>query len=371
MPKKIRESRHYQRKDSAIRLLAEHAKPVIRKNFREAFSHLGSLVPTKQALHFARAGDWFNLKRSIHWNHYREILKAPFGRLAKLRQSGAELGVQKINGAFAQARRRVRFRKGGGDTRWWVSKSASEPPEALDGLFAKDSLGDRFNFDTLDRATQDRVRAAQDELIQQLEKDARDTIDTIVMNGAKAGLGAEDIVSDIRDMIGLTDRQSQAVMNYEGMLRDLDPGALTRQLRNTEYDALYEDAIDAGADLSEAAIAGMVDDYIENYLDYRAETIAQTESVRAANAGLQDGYEQAIERGALPSDAVKQYWQIALDEKTCEICLSCADMNEEGVAIGEPFDSIDGPQDAPPDPHPNCRCSIEIVTDLDMVPDEA
>src|SRR6266576_1186017 len=370
MAKRIREARHYQRKDAAIRLLAEHAKPAIRRDFRASLGHLGSLVPTEQVLQFARAGDWFNVKRAINWAHYREVLKAPFGRLAKLRQAGAELGVQKINGSFAQARRRVRFRKGGQDSRWWVTKASSESPGALDELFAKDSIGDRFNFDILDQATQDRIRAAQDELIRELETQARDTIDTIVMNGAREGLAAEDIVGDIRDMIGLTARQGQAVMNYESMLRDLDPGALMRQLRNSEYDAVFQDAIDAGEDMSEVAISKMVDDYIENYLDYRAETIAQTESVRAINSGIQDGEEQARDRGALPSDAIRQFWQIALDEKTCPVCLSIPDMNPDGVEIGEPFDSIDGPMDAPPDPHPSCRCSLEIITDLDKVPDD-
>src|SRR6266576_1119905 len=132
MAKRIREARHYQRKDAAIRLLAEHAKPAIRRDFRASLGHLGSLVPTERVLQFARAGDWFNVKRAINWDHYREVLKAPFGRLVKLRQAGAELGVQKINGAFAQARRRVRFRKGGHDSRWWISKRASEPSVALD-----------------------------------------------------------------------------------------------------------------------------------------------------------------------------------------------------------------------------------------------
>ena len=89
-----------------------------------------------------------------------------------------------------------------------------------------------------DQTTQEALRQAQDDLIQQLETDARDTIEQIVTNGALEGLSAEDIVSDIRDMISLTDTQAQAVMNFRSMLENLDPAALTRQLRNTTLDSV-------------------------------------------------------------------------------------------------------------------------------------
>ncbi len=342
MAKRVRAARHYQRKDTPIRLIAQHGKPGLRKDFREAFGHLGTLVNVDKVKHFARAGDWHNLKRAINWGHYREVLKAPFNRIIEMRHAGAKLGALKINGTFAQARRRVRFRK---------------------------DIGDRFNFDLLDQATQDRIRQAQDELIQQLEMDARDTIDTVVYNAVQEGLGPDEIVSEIRNMIGLTDTQAQAVMNYQRMLYDLDPTALQRQLRNTGYDAAVQDAIDSGVDLADAAVEQMVGDYISNYLDYRAETIAQTESVRAANEGLHDAYSQAVDRGAIPGDAITRNWQVALDEKTCEICLSVVDQNPDGVGIDETFDSIDGPQDDPP-AHPNCRCSVEYITNLDMVPED-
>ncbi len=118
-------------------------------------------------------------------------------------------------------------------------------------------------------------------------------------------------------------------------------------------------------------IDAAVTNYIENYLDYRAATIAQTESVRASNAGLQDAYRQAIARGALPSDAVTQHWKVALDERTCPVCRSIPDLNPDGIRIEQPFISIGGPFTVPPDPHPNCRCSLEIVTDLAKVPDDA
>jgi hypothetical protein len=543
MAKQVRAARHYQDRRSAVRLIADAGIPSIKRDVKGALQHMRTLLPA-DADQRARAGDWHGLIRNIAWGHFREVLKAPFARIGKVREAGAQLGAQKINGTFAQARRQVKFRKieydpterddaqfddlakyspdqprdergrwtsshsidlGGrkitvtrdrasrasghrivevnvaalnhawsqdkgfyvgehgtgaaignryDNFRQWIATHDSMEasvvgvqsdgrvgfengrhrfavlrdaglrtiPVAMDrasarnaqrfGLLAKrysdeelgkevignsvssrwpvsgrsdnwrtsagditeavveKDIGDRFTFDLYDEKTQARLRQAQDDLIQQIEDTSRDTIEQIIISGAQDGLGPDEIVGDIRDMIGLTDRQAQAVLNYESMLRDLDPDALVRRLRNGLYDDQLQEAIDNDDDLSEAAIVAMTGDYLDNFLDYRAEMIAQTEATRAASAGLQDAYAQAIDRGVFPSDAVRQFWQIAGDEKTCEICQSCADMNEDGVAIDEPFDSIDGPQDAPPDPHPSCRCSLEIVTDLDQVPEE-
>lgn len=362
MAKRVRPARHWQSKDAPLRVMAENAKPRIKRDIKAALKHLGTLLPAN-ADHWARAGDWYGLRREIHWNQFRQVLKAPFATIGGVRHAAAQLGVKQINKTFADARRKVRFRK-------QVESHPQAVLEAMAEVIALEKdVGDQFNFDLYDQATQDRLRAAQDDLISQLETSARDTIENIVLAGAQAGLSPEDIVGDIRELIGLTDRQAQAVMNYENLLRTLDTDALNRQLRNTTMDEAVRAAIDSGQDLSEDQIEALVDDYTNNYLDYRAETIAQTESTRAVNAGLQDAYQQAIDRGVFPADAVRQHWTVALDERTCEICLSIPDMNEDGVAIGDPFDSVDGPQDAPPDPHPNCRCSLEIVTDLDKVPD--
>lgn len=379
--RRVLAARHYQPRDSAIRAIADRAIPGIKRDLKATLAHLGTLLPAN-ALQYARAGDWHGLRREIDWTHFRQIMKTPFARIGKAREEAAKLGEQKINGTFAQARRRVRFRKQIGyiDTRHGSVGHGSVPygmvrfdgvrqSEVRETVVGK-SIGDRFSFDLYDETTQARIRAAQDDLIQQIEATARDTIETVVLSGAQEGLSPDDITADIRDLIGLTDRQAQAVLNYEAMLRDLDPTALERQLRNGQYDEVLQDAIDAGDDLSETMIGQMVDDYVDNYLDYRASMIAQTESTRAASAGLQDAYSQAIDRGAIPADAVKQFWQVATDERTCEVCLSIPDQNPDGVAINEPFDSIDGQMDAPPDPHPSCRCSLEIITDLDRVPSD-
>lgn len=306
----------------------------IARSFRNAFNSLGNLVSVDKVAEAIKTGK--NPASGIDFGHYRQILRKPLVQVGELRQRAGHLGAKKINGAFAARGMAVRFTK-----------------------------DDQFNFDSFSPAVQQQIRQSQDALIQQLESDARDSIATIIADGQLNGTSVADMASNIANMIGLTDRQAQAVLNYQRMLMNLDPTALQRALRDTDYDALYQDAIDAGKDLSDAAIEEMVQSYVDNYLDYRAATIAQTEATRAANAGIHDAYRQAIDRGALTDESVTRIWQ--LGDSPCIVCESIPDMNPDGVGVDEDFDSIDGPQTDPPDPHPNCMCSVDFVTDLTKI----
>lgn len=341
MPKRIRPAKHYQRADNAVRRLSLQARGLVARDLKGALKHLSDLVPEKKLILLVRDGRWREIHGEIEWAHFGEVLKKPFAALGKVWEAGAALGVRKINGSFAHARRRVRFRKIGAASisfEQWASASVSK------------AIGDAFNFDLYDTNTQAALREAQDELIQQLTDGARDAIETIVQAGALEGLSAEEIVSDIRDLISLTNFQAQAVLNYRSMLESLDSDALQRQLRNFSMDEEVQAAIDNGEMLANDVVDQLVSDYTDNYLDYRASTIAQTESVRAVNSGLHDAYSQAIERGALPDDAVRREWE--LGDSPCPICESIPDSNPDGVGVDETFDSDDGPIDDPP-VHPN------------------
>lgn len=438
MVKRVRPARTWQSKREPVRVLARRYKPAVRRDLAQAFKHLSDIVPVTRVAHLIRSGASAHaIVRAIPFGHYKEVLKRPFNRLAALHRDAAQLGVRKINGAFAQRRRQVRFRKSESLAAWLgrvdyerlakehhKEDAPTKGTPSLDLLFdmnkpfAKDQvayaqdhggsteqcslcvhwrgpdacaivrgdidpdgwcnhysqrvskdIGDVFNFDALSPEIQQYLRNQQDEMIAQLESDTLDAISLIVNDGVINGLAPEEIATDIRDMISLTDRQAQAVLNFRSALEDLDPQSLARQLRNVDYDQLIVDAIANQTDLADSVIDNMVDDYIDNTLDYRADMIADTEATRAANAGLHDAYSQAIDRGVLDDNAVRRYWQVALDEKTCEVCLSIPDQNEEGVGVDEDFDSFDGPMTDPPDPHPNCRCSVDYVTDLTQVPD--
>lgn len=78
----------------------------------------------------------------------------------------------------------------------------------------------------------------------------------------------------------------------------------------------------------------------------RARTIAQTESIRSFAQGRLDvGKEIGI---------TTKEWDTTFDP-----CPECADLDGEQVDINDTFSNGD---DAPP-AHPNCRCSIQLITD--------
>lgn len=365
----IRAARHYQRHDDPAMLIAAMGRPAIRKAVREALQHLPEVMDAAKAKALYAAGRWQEIPATIDWQHFRQVLKTVFDRIAQVYDAGARLGTRKINGAFAAKRRKVRFHKSGDH-----GGDANEMVGSITSLFGPvdvaKAIGDRFNFDRFDQTTQDKLRSWQDKMIADLETGARDSIEAVVLAGTRDGLTGDDIVGDIRAMIGLTDTQATAVLNYRAMLETLDPDALRRQLRDDAYDAAFNAARDAGTDLDAAIVDEMVSAYEDNYLDYRANAIAQTESVRAANAGLHDAYSQAVDRGALPDEAVRRFWQTSMLENVCPICLSIPDLNPDGIGVDEDFQSDDGPIDDAP-VHTLCACSAEYVTDLDKVPDDS
>jgi SPP1 gp7 family putative phage head morphogenesis protein len=107
--------------------------------------------------------------------------------------------------------------------------------------------------------------------------------------------------------------------------------------------------------VARAQISGDLDKQYEDILaavgdEARAEVIARTESMTAANAGQREGWDQAVEAGLLPEDATVSW--IATDVDPCPECEAL-----DGVSR-----TLDGeyPSGEFPPLHPNCRCTEGI-----------
>lgn len=91
--------------------------------------------------------------------------------------------------------------------------------------------------------------------------------------------------------------------------------------------------------------------------DTRAEKIARTESMRAANEGQQQLWDQATEAGFL-TGLESKVWITTPDDRLCPVC---EPLDGQTVALDDTFD-VDGDSiDAPP-AHPNCRCTMGLTT---------
>lgn len=221
-------------------------------------------------------------------------------------------------------------------------------------------------FDVTNPRTIDYLRSYEMNLIRELTVKARGAIRQAVLDGVSSGRNPLDVARDVRAHIGLTERQARAVMNYRRALETGDSAALQRAIRDRRFDASVASAIRGDSELSGEQIDRMVARYEARYLKHRSETIARTESIRAANAGNTEAWRQAASDGIVEAETIVRHWVYTHDDRTRDAHRAIPEMNPDGVGLDEPFKSPLGPIMMPGDPNAspentiNCRCTTII-----------
>lgn len=198
-------------------------------------------------------------------------------------------------------------------------------------------------------------------LIREISDETRRAIGDVVMEAFQYGGHPYEQARTIRNMIGLTQRQTQAVANFRRMLENEPLMALSRELRDHRFDSTVEQAGRMRIGLPKEKIDQMVQRYYERYLKYRAEMIARTETIRAAHFGQKETWRQAIAQKLL-SPLSPREWIVTPDDRLCEFCRPIPKLNPEGVGMDEMFQTPMGPTDGPP-LHPHCRCTTGLKVD--------
>lgn len=228
-------------------------------------------------------------------------------------------------------------------------------------------------------------------LIRNINEQTKEAVRGVLVAHMKEGKPPAAQARQIKEVVGLTPSQAQAVANFRKELETfhtkrtaagwklgqapdmvnghnvLKPdasgapkdGMLERRLRDRRYDAALQRALTDRKPLKPEKIDAMVAAYKRRYVAYRANMIARTESLRATNMGVQDAWRQAVEGGKVSEGLVRRLWITTKDERTCRVCSPIPSMNKGGVGLGDPFVTPDGPVDIPP-LHPHCRCTIFI-----------
>lgn len=206
-------------------------------------------------------------------------------------------------------------------------------------------------FNVMNPATVSWIQQYQMTLIREMSNQTRQVINQTITDGLIAGKGPRDVARTVRQNIGLTLRQQQAVQNYENALRSGSADALDRKLRDKRFDRTVQRAIDTGVPLTPAQIRRMTDRYRERYLKYRSETIARTEGLRATHAGDHLYWQQAVEAGKVDERLVRRFWKYSRDERTRAEHRMIPSMNPKGVDLNEKFRTPLGPLMYPGDPN--------------------
>lgn len=198
------------------------------------------------------------------------------------------------------------------------------------------SLGYRF-----DVMNPEAVRSAQrqaGDLVREVTVETRQAINGIVTRAQRDGIDVREQARLIRQHVGLTRAQANAVYNFRR-------GLVERGLKPERIDR-------------------MVERRREQALRYRATTIARTETIRAAADGQQNLWRQGVAQGIIPPSAVR-IWVASPDA-----CPICKPMNGQRVGLeqefrpgavrqaGGTFGRPDGVLTPPA--HPRCRCSLSL-----------
>lgn len=133
---------------------------------------------------------------------------------------------------------------------------------------------------------------------------------------------------------------------------------LVKGINDTTRDAL-QSAISAFADTPGMTLRDVAD--LLPFSENRKLSIAVTETTRVyANANLLAGQDLKAE---WPDVRVIKTWFTNNDDL---VCVKCAPLNGMEVEIDEPFVHPETGEeyDAPPDPHPWCRCWNQVTTDI-------
>lgn len=222
-----------------------------------------------------------------------------------------------------------------------------------------------IGFDSTNPRAAELARQAQYEFVKNIQDQQRKAIRSALNEGLLEGKGALGMAQKIKDSIGLTETQNQAVSNYRKLLQGQNGGlseALTRDIRDRRFDRALQSAMRNGKPLTAQQIDTMVDRYRDRYRRYRAEVIARTEAGRVVAEARNEALRQALEQAGFEQDDVERTWSAALDKRTRD---THGAMNGQTVLGQAAFQSPGGsklryPHDpnAPASEVINCRCTV-------------
>ena len=187
-----------------------------------------------------------------------------------------------------------------------------------------------ITFDRANPLVLDYIQQHSAALIRGIGDETRQAIRALLVQHMQAGRSWQSLVPDIRDLVGVTVRQADALVALR-----------TRLL---------------ASGMQEARVGQLVAQKTRAYLRLRARTIARTESLRASNAGQHLLQQQLVADGIMDPTQYKRFVVITQDERTCPICRGIKAQNIEGVGLLQPFQTPTGPQMTPPF-HVTCRCT--------------
>lgn len=245
------------------------------------------------------------------------------------------------------------------------------------GVVLRSKVDSDLDFNSLNRRAVADMSLTRVRLIREFTAEQRRATQVFLQDAFSRGLAPVAQARELRKSIGLTQRQSQAVANFRRMLTEGSnqslSQALTRKLRDRRFDPSIQAALSGRRRLTAPQIERMTDRYRERFVQFRARTIANTESLQATGQGEEEMFLQAIEAGVLVPDAVAKRWVDRDDSKVREshrfmVVREVATMDGLFVTGDGNRARFPGDPALPASDKINCRCRVVREIDQSQLP---
>lgn len=220
-----------------------------------------------------------------------------------------------------------------------------------------------IGFDPTNPRAAEIMRTEARNFIAEITQTQAETVRAAIADAFEQGLGPKGAAMRIRETVGLTKLQNDAVENYRRLLQAGSREATTRALRDRRSDTRIDRiASGKGKPLSDQEVERMVAGYRRRFVAMRAETIARTEGTRVTALARDESFRQIAQKLGIGHNRIIRIWNWTDDDRTREWH---SHMQDAEAPLGGYF--IDGlgnklarpgDPDAPAETIINCRCTL-------------
>jgi SPP1 gp7 family putative phage head morphogenesis protein len=206
---------------------------------------------------------------------------------------------------------------------------------------------------SFDRTNPEAVKWAATESskkITEVTENQKTTVREIISHSIIEGVPPKVAAREIKQHIPLLPKHWNTLVRANNKLKKVKPETLVK-IGKRIYRAPKEG-------FSEERRKTILDRYETRLHNYRAQMIARTETIAAANEGQRQLWLQAKQNGLL-TGLERREWIQTGDARTCQFCI---DMSGQTAPIDKPFTGPNGPVMGPP-LHPMCRCAVGLTKD--------
>lgn len=170
------------------------------------------------------------------------------------------------------------------------------------------ALGTAVGFEAATSAAEHWIHSQSATMVKAISEDTLESLRRALGTGYRQALGSRYTARQIRHLVGLVPSHAAAVVRYTESLADQK--------------------------VPPERIAHFTQTYARRLLNWRADTIARTETMTAAHAGQYEAWRQLFESGMYIAGETWVEWVVTEDDR---LCPKCAPMDGKRVRYGEYF----------------------------------